>query len=184
MRNFSFGIFSCVLLATSGPGLAQRNAPSPPPAHAMPGTGLGDVPPDISLETWSKRVDAEIDRTLVYPHMLVADLTSRPSNGGAVRVKFNCTEGGGTANVSIRRSSGNRLYDAEALRVVGKLVQMHPLPTGMRNDQNYEAIIIFGGESSAEFTTRRAGARTEIMRRSAWFKPGVEVTATDVVAAK
>jgi protein TonB len=166
MNSISMAMLAAATLVAP-PAVAQQASQEsmPPMAH----DAASQPAAFVSLAEWSKRVEAEIDKTLVYPHETLGNEVGVGSNG-IVRVKFNCTSAGGTQNVEIRKTSGSAAYDREALRVVRKLVQMHPLPTGMKNEQPYEAIIVFAKSSGPGYDRAMQSTRDEITQRTNWFK--------------
>jgi periplasmic protein TonB len=172
MRISPIAIAVAATLAAPVPAQQTTPAVPEPMAHAAP-EAMPTPATQVSLIEWTKRVEAEIGQNLRNPTGFHSEL-----NGGTVRVKFNCTPEGGTRNVSILTGSGSRAYDQEALRVVTRLVQMHPLPTGMTNDQSYEAIILFGPSPGKDYDASLRSIHDESLRRTAWFK-GPKVASTD-----
>lgn len=83
-----------------------------------------------------KDVSSNLDRELARETRLQ---TNR--NGYAI-VRFRADKDGRPQNVTLYRSSGEGDVNRAAQRVVGRLKSLHPLPSGIRDDQLMQANII------------------------------------------
>lgn len=125
-----------------------------------------------TLAAWSKRVFGELDQRLRV----------RPSMGpegprtGIAAVKFNCSETGAPAGVSLYKSSGNRELDSATVRAVRQIVTLHPLPRGLGHDQQYIVRVLFADSDEA---ARRLIARMQrdAAQSNSWYAKNETSTA-------
>ena len=148
------GILAAVAMAgfAAAPAIAQTG-------HATPHQA-------VTLEQWTKRMQQELDKTIVYPQAMMGS----PLGRGIVRVKFNCSEDGHPDKVSLAKSSGHREFDRAAIKAVQKIVSLHPLPDGMGGDQVYQAVVMFDTVADSNHWRRMDEINAEAAKRNAWFK--------------
>lgn len=118
--------------------------------------------PFVTLAEWTERLDGLLEQELVYP----TPNYDREPDRGIVRVKFNCSESGRPDKVTILKSSGHASLDRAAIRAVSRLASLHPLPTGFKPDQKYEAILVFA--SSSTDPALRTSMQEQV-RRNGWY---------------
>lgn len=130
----------------------------------------------VKLAEWSKRMQTELERNLVYP---VAFGGQRLD--GVVRVKFNCSDNGRPDKVTLLKSSGSTLTDRAAMRAVSKMASLHPLPTGFKPTTRYEAIVVFATDAQ---DSRLNVSATELKKRNSWYHdPEVAAVARELTVA-
>lgn len=110
----------------------------------------------VTLARWSDRVTRQLDRSLRYP----AAPFGRSEPSGLVKVRFQCSEDGRPATVTLGRTSGARSLDREAIRAVTNIKSLHPMPEDMRPDQQFEAHIVFA-LSQADLNRQIAAMKRE-----------------------
>lgn len=129
----------------------------------------------VTLVEWSSGVSKQLDGILRYPNPGVGQMP--PS--GLASVRFQCSEDGRPAAVTLSRKSGSRDLDREALRVVSHLKTLHPLPPGIRHDQLYVANILFA-TSMESYHRQLAALQKEAAEHNAWFGAPDKVIAINV----
>lgn len=123
------------------------------------------APPTLTV--WSNRVFNELDKHL----RVLPSVGPEGPQTGIVAVKFNCSESGAPAGVSLLRSSGNREFDRATLRAVREIVTLHPLPTGLSHEQKYVVRVLFA--PSQESAKRQlVQMQREATQNNAWFDKG------------
>lgn len=138
---------------------------------AVPATGSAQQA-DIVVQppttaAWSAVMARELERGMIYPR---ADF-GRGEPEGVARVRFTCSDTGAPTGVTLWRSSGDRRIDQAALRAVGRIKTMHPLPAGVGHDQRYAALLVFARtEASRERQLRAVMAEPEMRRWAAMAK--------------
>lgn len=91
-----------------------------------------------------------------------------PVHTGVVAVKFNCSETGAPAGIEIQKSSGHRDLDYATMRAVKRISTLHPLPTGLADNQKYIVRVLFA-DSIEDLQRKSAQMRAEAARSNAWF---------------
>lgn len=129
------------------------------------------------LELWSSDVTRQLERKLRYPKPMGGEL---PATGIAA-VRFQCSPDGRPAGLVLSRKSGTHALDREAMRAIGAIKTLHPMPAGLRPDQRFEANILFAA-SMADYDQQIDRLRHEAARRNAWFKGDAPVIALNVGA--
>ncbi|WP_162792222.1 energy transducer TonB [Novosphingobium sp. P6W] len=145
---------SALSMLSSGPASA---APTRADDHAI-------VVVSPSLDAWSSKVFKDLDQGLRYP----SSLAGMPVHTGVVAVKFNCSETGAPAGIEIQKSSGHRDLDYATMRAVKRISTLHPLPTGLSNNQKYIVRVLFA-DSIEDLQRKSAQMRAEAARSNAWF---------------
>ena len=135
-----------------------------PPLAAAPPAGSGTHHPSIMVEgppptlaAWSQQVTRMLETRLRFPR----SMAGQDTHEGVVRVRFVCSDGGAPANISVRSSSGAHDLDREAVRAIGRIPTLHPLPDGLARDQRYEALVMFANTPARHAQQMRA-ARAEV----------------------
>ena len=149
-------ILAGTALSIMSSGLASA-ANNPPKDNAI-------VVVSPSLEAWSAKVFKDLDQGLRYP----SSLAGMPVHTGVVAVKFNCSETGAPAGIEIQKSSGHRDLDHATMRAVKRISTLHPLPTGLSNNQKYIVRVLFAN-SAEDLQRKSAEMRAEAARNNAWF---------------
>jgi len=137
--------------------------------HAGPGTF-------VTMAEWSKRVQAELQRQMVYPTG-----PGRETASGMTRITFNCSEDGRPSNVRLLKGSGTASVDRAALRAIGGMASLHPLPTGFAPATRYEALVLFTHDAEDPLDVT---VKAEQVRRNAWYRdpPTAVISALPQVA--
>lgn len=148
-------------------GLAAAIGAAAAPAHHS-----GAASERVTLAQWTQRVEQALDQQIAYPRFVAAQDLS-----GTVRVKFNCSESGRPAKVGVDKSSGSGVLDRAAVQAVQRIVSLHPPPTGMRPDQKYVAVVMFGTSDDQDWRRAQLKMRTAAREQSSWFKDAPEPTA-------
>lgn len=130
-------------------------------ASAGPATIAVSAPP--TLAAWSKRVFRDMEGQLTYPTP-----SFRDANAGIVAVKFNCSDSGAPASVSLLKSSRHRELDAAALRAVQRIATLHPLPAGMMHGQQFVVRVLFA-TSPESARDQIEQMQKDAARSNAWF---------------
>jgi TonB family protein len=115
-----------------------------------------------TVDQWAALTSRSLENHLRYP----AYLLGRGPNEGTVRVRFRCSEDGAPSAVTLAETSGHRELDNEALRAVGKIRTLHPLPDGITHDQQFQAVVLFARDQ-ASYERQIASAKYKTMRRNA-----------------
>lgn len=135
----------------------------------------------VSLQQWSQRVEKALDQQIRYPTLM----GGQPFATGLVRVKFNCSENGSPDKVSLAKSSGSGALDRAAIRAVKRIVTLHPLPDGMKHDQQYQAVLLFENDPVRHERAMKT-VRDDAVKSNGWFKSrqvaGVGVGLVEVAA--
>lgn len=116
----------------------------------------------VTMAEWTERMHHVLEHELRYP---VAFGEERIGTG-TVRVKFNCSDSGRPDKVSLLKTSGDKALDRAALTAVRRMASLHPLPTGFKRDQKFEAVVIFATD---RFDPRLRAADAERTSRNAWY---------------
>ena len=146
---------------------------------AILGLGIGVAPANATtaLVTWVDSVEAQIDDTLSYPGGMINQLPA-----GRVSVGFTRGADGTPVGVSIKRSSGSAILDAEAIRTVRRLRDLAPLPVGFDASTPVRVELAFGvgtdraseGGFERDVSRMRVAARA-INARSVASRTSVEI---------
>jgi TonB family protein len=142
------------------------------PTTSIAQTGSGAISAPPSLKAWSKKVFSDLNQRL-----RVSDaMGPTQSQTGIAAVKFNCSETGAPAGVSLHKSSGNRELDRATVRAVRQIVSLHPLPRGLGHDQQYIVRVLF---ANTDESARRqiAAMQREAAQRNAWYAKNETSTA-------
>lgn len=124
-----------------------------------------------TLEQWSAKMARELERNIDYP----PPYHGRQYSEGVTRIRFACSETGAPAELSVLRSSGDRRLDKAALRAVGRIKTMHPLPAGITHDQRYAAVILFAASELSRDEQMRALMKEPETRRLAAGSGGRQI---------
>jgi TonB family protein len=125
-----------------------------------------------TLTAWSKKVFSDLNQRLRVRDAMGPTQTQT----GIAAVKFNCSETGAPAGVSLYKSSGNRELDQATVRAVRQIVSLHPLPRGLGHDQQYIVRVLF---ANTDESARRqiAAMQREATERNAWYAKNETSTA-------
>lgn len=96
----------------------------------------------VTLRQWSGNVKADLNSHLQYPTFLSADWMST----GVVSVSFRADSAGRPMAVSLTRTSRSRALDLAALRAVGHLGNLRPMPLTFKANQLVVANIFFAAD--------------------------------------
>ena len=135
------------------------------PAHAAQQQSKNQIvvtATPLTVDQWAARTSRSLQGRLHYPVYLMG----REPNEGTVRVRFRCSEDGAPSAVTLAGTSGHRELDNEALRAVGKIRTLHPLPDGITHDQQFQAVVLFAANRES-YDRQAAAIRDEAMRRNA-----------------
>ena len=125
----------------------------------------------VTLQQWGQRIGDELNRRVDYPTLI----GGAPFATGVVRVKINCSESGRPDKVALLKTSGSPALDRAALAAVLRIATLHPLPDGMRHDQQYQAVVLFASEED-DYRSQLRRIRAEVVKTNSWFK-GANITA-------
>ena len=125
-----------------------------------------------TLTAWSKKVFTDLNQRLRIREPMGP---WRPQTGIAA-VKFNCSETGAPAGVSLYKSSGNRELDQATVRAVRQIVSLHPLPRGLGHEQQYIVRVLFA-ESGDSARRQIAAMQREATERNSWYAKNETSTA-------
>lgn len=128
------------------------------------------APPTLTV--WSKKVFTDLNQRLRVREPMGP---WRPRTGIAA-VKFNCSETGAPAGVSLHKSSGNRELDQATVRAVRQIVSLHPLPKGLGHDQQYIVRVLFS-ESGDSARRQIAAMQRDATQANAWYAKNETSTA-------
>lgn len=146
----AIAVSTVVLLST--PLTAAQPAQTDP--HHPPIMVEGPAP---TLAAWSGQVTRALENKLRFP----ASLAGQEPHEGVVRVRFVCSDTGRPSNISVQSSSGAHDLDREAMRAIGRIPTLHPLPEGLARDQRYEALVMFAN-SPDRHRRQMAAAKREV----------------------
>lgn len=93
-----------------------------------------------SVDKFVSDVSNDLDRTLNRLSLPVAGT-------GIVQILFECGPDGKPTNISYYRKANDRDVNRFAVRAVSKISNMHPLPSGISEGQQYMANIIIARDS-------------------------------------
>lgn len=96
------------------------------------------VTPEVSRTAFVQKVSKDLDRQLER-----AARWEKADGDGIAIVRFTRTAEGRPDNISLYRKSGGHNLDRTAMRAVDKLDLTEGIPAGARQDQVYQANIIF-----------------------------------------
>lgn len=122
----------------------------------------------VTLQQWGQRVGDELNRRMRYPR----PMSGQSAATGVVKVKFNCSDSGRPDKVALLRSSGSRVLDQAALSAVQRIATLHPLPDGMRHDQQYQAVLLFESDQD-RYDAMLKTIRSDATKTNGWFKDKV-----------
>ncbi len=125
---------SIVLLLALAASAAVLAVPLAPLASAAPGIVVTGRPMDVFTRDVTRDLQTQIART---------HLPYRFDRSGMVSVRFHATPTGGTRDLTIYRSSGTNVLDRTAQRAVLRLSSLAPLPSGIRENNVFQANIVF-----------------------------------------
>jgi periplasmic protein TonB len=138
------------------------------PAH----TGLHSPTADV----WTAGVSRELGQALRGAYRF-----GDKNLAGAVVVQFECAPDGAPHKIALVRRSGSLMANRRALRAVQNIRTLHPLPAAFREDQQYQATIIFA--QSEEAANRLRGLlRKEAERRPVASRGANPALAVNIVA--
>jgi len=112
-----------------------------------------------TLDAWAGRLSQQISDNLTVPNLVGA----RSDVSGLVSVRFHCGPDGRPTALTITRRSGIREIDNAALRAIGKLNSLHPLPDEMTTGRSVRADIVFAQD---QITLDRLSAKLNQERRA------------------
>lgn len=130
----------------------------------------------VTIREWGERVQKLLDKELRYPE----PMAGAPVPTGIVRVKFNCSDTGRPDQVTLLKKSGYSALDREAVRAVSRIVSLHPLPSGFKPDQHYEAAIVFAADQQ---DTRLKQIAVERTKRNGWYHDPAALAARGSIIA-
>jgi protein TonB len=117
----------------------------------------------VAFKDWNARVQQALNENLEYPQ----SIGPYSSGTGIVRIKFNCSDSGRPDKVTLVKSSGEWLLDKAAIRAVSRVATLHPLPTGFKHGQRFEAQVVF---ASSEYDARLKAVAAAQARHNAWYR--------------
>lgn len=129
------------------------------------------------LALWSTDVSRQLEKKLRYPEPMGGELPAT----GIASVRFQCSPDGRPASLVLSRKSGSRALDREAIRAIGAIQSLHPLPAGVKPDQHFEANILFA-TAWTDYDRQIQDLRRDAARRNAWFKGDAPAIAINVGA--
>ncbi|MDZ4308530.1 hypothetical protein [Allopontixanthobacter sp.] len=91
-----------------------------------------------SIERFAEDISRDLDRHLQSP----TPLRSQVQESGVAQVLFQCGPDGKPANITMYRGASSLAVNRLAKRAVSKIKVLHPLPSGLSEDQLYLANII------------------------------------------
>jgi protein TonB len=158
MIRQTFAVLVATLCATE---LSGQTVPSTPLVdRAMAGHTNATTP--VTLDEWTKRMYQVLNREIRYPTQIYGVGYS----SGIVRVKFNCSDSGRPDKVALLKTSGSSSFDRAAISAVRRMASLHPLPSGFKPTQAFEAVIVFAQDP---LDARLANLGPERAKRNAWY---------------
>lgn len=64
-------------------------------------------------------------------------------------VKFICNDAGVPTNIALLQSSGSKRLDDFAVKAVGRIPTLHPLPDGVSHGQKFVATVLFARDENS-----------------------------------
>ncbi|MDE2562031.1 MAG: TonB family protein [Sphingomonadales bacterium] len=105
-----------------------------------------------TVQDWSRNVSSALDRNLVYPRAIIGQAFEE----GCASISFRVGEDGRPVGIVLMRSSGSARLDRAALRAVGSIKEIAPLPRGVSYASRIRANVLFAiDESSLVQMTRQ-----------------------------
>jgi TonB family protein len=87
---------------------------------------------------------------------------------GIVAVKFNCSESGAPANVTLYKTSGSRILDVTTVRAVQRIATLHPLPARIEPGQTFIVRVLFA-DSEESARQQIADMQAAAAKNNAWY---------------
>ena len=112
-----------------------------------------------TLDAWAGRLSQQISDNLTVPNLVGA----RSDVSGLVSVRFHCGPDGRPTALTITRHSGIHELDNAALRAIGKLDSLYPLPDEMVTGRSVRADIVIAQD---QITLDRLSAKLDRERRA------------------
>lgn len=115
----------------------------PAPALAEPDHGIQVTAKPVTVDKWAQRTGKLLDRSLARTRNWPAQMD------GIVAVKFICNDMGTPTSIALLRSSGSKKLDDVAIKAVGRIPTLHPLPDGVTRNQKYVATVLFARDQNS-----------------------------------
>lgn len=109
----------------------------PVSAFAEQDHGIQVTAKPVTVVKWAEHTSKLLDRSLARNRNWPAQ------KEGIVAVKFLCSDTGAPSNIALLQSSGSKRLDAVAMKAVGRIASLHPLPDGVSRNQKFVAKILF-----------------------------------------
>lgn len=97
------------------------------------------VTSQLPMKEWANSISQELSQHLNRSQ----GASMRDEASGIVQVRFDCDLDGRPTNISLYNRTGHRSLVNRAIRALGKLDTMHPLPQGVRPGQPFLANMVF-----------------------------------------
>lgn len=120
----------------------------PVSALAEPEPGIQVTAKAVSVAKWAQRTGKLLDRSLLRARNL-------PTQDGTVAVKFICNDAGVPTNIALLQSSGSKRLDDFAVKAVGRIPTLHPLPDGVSHGQKFVATVLFARDENSYWRQMR-----------------------------
>lgn len=116
---------------------------TPTSVQAGPDQGIHVTARPVTVVQWAQHTGKLLDRSL-------ARNPNWPTQAeGIVAVKFLCSETGAPSNIAVLQSSGSKRLDEAAMKAVGRIATLHPLPDGVTHEQKFVATVLFANDSQS-----------------------------------
>lgn len=130
----------------------------------------------VTVSQWTNRVSRELDRRMRYT--TIERFGHVPS--GIVSIRFHCAEDGRPSDVTMHRGSGTPRLDRFAMRAVGGIKTLHPMPATFRSGQRYQANLLYAN-SQEELDDQVASLKRAMAGRHPLFGPDKDVVMLDMI---
>lgn len=111
-------------------------------ALAQPDHGIQVTAKPVTVVKWAQRTGQLLDRSL-------ARTRNWPAQDGIVAVKFICNDAGVPTNIALLKSSGSKKVDDFAVKAVGRIPTLHPLPEGVSHGQKFVATVLIAQDQNS-----------------------------------
>lgn len=130
----------------------------PASALAEQDHGIQVTAKPVTIVKWAEHTSKLLDRSLARNRNWPAQTE------GVVAVKFLCSDTGAPSNIVLLQSSGSKRLDNVAMKAVGRIATLHPLPDGVSHNQKFVATILFAENQQSywrQIDTLRQAARLQ-----------------------